>query len=151
MAEWVISLHAATYSEVKSLGNMGTRAAVHQLVQIPTGITMYFYVREGTPLNSNVAWPLFHQLMGSPVQISRAKSCAVEIRRGPEAVFDYQISGDDGWRDRQGTASGIFEAGNRHGAQNWGFRARDRRSLRWLFQYCSPGDTLHWLCCRSWF
>lgn len=149
MTDWVVSSHATSYAQSKPVGNSGNKIKVHDLIEIPSGTNIYFYTREGTPLLVKTAWPLFHASMDSS-KIESVKSGAVQVLRGGQMVCNYSIVGDDTWVDKQGSASGIFKAGDRFSTETWLLTAAGGFDLKFLFANIRPGDGLIWLACRSW-
>jgi hypothetical protein len=110
---------------------------------------VFFYVYEGEILSDDLGWQLFYLFMGGAQDREEARSLAVEVREAGSWVFDYTLTGSDDWHDAEGSASGVFEAGNRFSPASWVLSADQSIQLSWLFAQCSPGDALHWVACRE--
>ncbi len=154
MPDWVVSMHgggcdADFQPQPGSPGVPLTEGLQLPLIRVPDGMRVYFYTSEGAVLSDELGWGLFHLLMASPEEIAFARLLAVEVHEEGSWVYDYSLSGSDDWHDEQGSASGVFEAGNRFGPQSWVLSAEQGFKLSWLFTQCAPGDSLHWLACRA--
>jgi hypothetical protein len=121
MAEWVVSMHGDGGCGDGDGANFDASHADVPIIELPERMTVYFYTSEGAALSNHLAWPLFQLLMGTPEDIEYARSLAVEVRGPGSPVVDYTLTGTDDWVDGQGSASGVFEAGNRFGSQSWLF------------------------------
>src|SRR4051794_31749609 len=127
MPEWVVSMHG---------DGGGDDRADAPILALPEGITICFYTSEGAVLSNHLAWPLFHLLAGTPDQVEFARSLAIEVRGPGSPVVDYRLTGTDDWFDEHGSASGVFEAGNRFGPQSWVLASDRVFSLSWLLTQC---------------
>ena len=113
--------------------------------------SVYFYVEDEKPLNGNVGYDLFELLMGTPSDIQSAKDQSVShVDSG--VVPNYLLWGDNSmdWADGQGSCCGIFVAGDRNSADTWFATPDTTWNLKFILDNTGSGDSVHWLCCRTW-
>jgi hypothetical protein len=146
MAGWVVSMHGAYSSYASVAAGRDKVGGEPSHVKIPTGRTIYFYVKENVALYGG--WDIFYELM-DPAKIEKARSAAIERVKEGQLCRNYYMMPEPSWTDSKGSASGVFLAGDRDGDQGWILdKPGDMLSLHQLLQSTSPGDDIFWVSCR---
>lgn len=116
MANWIISCHG--YSDKKSGGKFAlTKRQSYENFQIPTGVELVTYTKQGECLSMADGWDLWEKLTNN--QEAAAYARKHKGKKSPTSIINYGLSGPHdasdyyGWMNASGHyACGLFTVGN---------------------------------------